>query len=383
VAGWPIRRSGPVGRLAAGGVGGAPRRAAAVSVVVALGVTLTAGVLVGGASIRVLADREAAVSAPADFELSQTDSGKALPAAAVRQARTEPALRHVTPYRRLTGLRLPGIDDKVDASDLAVGSLPRLTALDVASGSLHKFGPGKIVLSAWAADTAGLKAGDTTTVTAGKHDVRLTVAAVLPDMAPLRTAMILDAADLTALGAPAAAYSGVLADAAAGGERGRADGRAALVKDGGGGYALDVLADERDQINSALDVVLAVALGLIGLTVLVAVVGVGATTALSVVERIREAGLLRAVGLARAGLRTMLTTEAGLYGAIGAVLGLALGVPYAWLAVAALGVRAPLTLPVAQLAAVFAVLVALTAIAGLLPARRAARVSPVVALGSE
>jgi putative ABC transport system permease protein len=68
---------------------------------------------------------------------------------------------------------------------------------------------------------------------------------------------------------------------------------------------------------------------------------------------------------------------------IGAVVGLALGIPYAWLAVAALGVNAPLSLPVWQLAAVFAVLVLLTALAGVLPARRAAKVSPVAALASD
>jgi putative ABC transport system permease protein len=79
----------------------------------------------------------------------------------------------------------------------------------------------------------------------------------------------------------------------------------------------------------------------------------------------------------------MLTTEAALYGVIGAAVGLVLGVPYAWLAVRALGVNAPLTLPVWQLVAVFGVLVLLTALAGVLPARRAARVSPVVALATE
>ena len=79
----------------------------------------------------------------------------------------------------------------------------------------------------------------------------------------------------------------------------------------------------------------------------------------------------------------MLTTESGLYGVIGAAIGLALGVPYAWLAVKALGVNAPLALPVGQLALVFVALVVLTALAGVLPARRAARVSPVRALGTE
>jgi putative ABC transport system permease protein len=68
---------------------------------------------------------------------------------------------------------------------------------------------------------------------------------------------------------------------------------------------------------------------------------------------------------------------------IGAVLGLALGVPYAWLAVQAIGVNAPLAVPVWQLVVAFLALVALTALAGVLPARRAARVSPVTALGTE
>jgi len=79
----------------------------------------------------------------------------------------------------------------------------------------------------------------------------------------------------------------------------------------------------------------------------------------------------------------MLTTESALYGVIGAALGLALGIPYAWLLVKALGVNAPLGLPVGQLAVVFVILVLLTAGAGVLPARRAAKVSPVAALGTE
>jgi putative ABC transport system permease protein len=144
-----------------------------------------------------------------------------------------------------------------------------------------------------------------------------------------------------------------------------------------------VLADERDEVNQVLNSVLAVALGLIGLTVLIAVVGVGTTTALSVVERVRESGLLRAVGLSRSGLGAMLTAESSLYGVIGATLGLLLGVPYAWLSLEALGVNAPLELPVWQLAAVFAVLVLFTALAGVLPARKASRISPVAALATD
>jgi putative ABC transport system permease protein len=381
VLGWPIRRWGPLGRLAAGGVGGAPRRAAAVSVVVALGVTLIAGALVGGASIRILVDRESAKAAPADYELTRADD-KPVTAAMVEKFQGRTELAHVNPYRRLTVQVGP---TELDATDLAVAAVPGLGKLDVRAGSLADLGPGRVAISGFTADTSGLRLGDQAEIKHDKASVRLTVAAVLPDSAPLGAALLVDPGDLTKLGA-AAGYSGVLADASATGEKARADGRKALddvQTAAGGGWTITVLADQRDEINDQMTILLVIALGLIGLTVLIAVVGVGTTTALSVVERVRESGLLRAVGLSRGGLRAMLTAESALYGVIGAGIGLALGVPYAWLAVKALGVNAPLALPIWQLAVVFALLVGLTALAGVLPARRAAKVSPVAALGTE
>ena len=132
----------------------------------------------------------------------------------------------------------------------------------------------------------------------------------------------------------------------------------------------------------AFTTLVAIAVGLLFLTMLIAVVGVGSTTALSVLERTRESGLLRAIGLTRKELGRLVTVEAGLYGIIGAVLGLAIGVPYAWLAIISLGVEWPLQVPVFSVGVVVLVLAALTAGAGLLPARRAARVSPVAALHS-
>jgi putative ABC transport system permease protein len=383
-AGWPLKRSGPTGRLAAGGVGGAPRRAAAVSVVVALGVTLIAGTLVGGASIKVRADRQAALSAPADYELTASDDAK-LPANLEQQIEARPELAHVAPYRRLD-VKVAGFEGELDASDLKIGSVPRLSTLDVAAGRLADLGPGKVALSDFTATDTGLTVGDTARITHGKNTVNLKVAALFADSAPLGSSLVLDPSDMVTLGAPADAYSGLLADQATAGEQGRAAGRKAiadLTGSAASGYAIEVLADQRDEISSELNVILAIAVALMGLTVLIAVVGVGTTTALSVVERVRESGLLRAVGLSRGGLRAMLTAESALYGVIGAGIGLALGVPYAWLAVKALGVNAPLALPIWQLAVVFALLVGLTALAGVLPARRAAKVSPVAALGTE
>ncbi len=382
VVGWPLRRTGPVGRLAVGGIGGAPRRAAAVSVVVALGVTLIAGVLVGGESLRVLMDRELATSTPADFEL--VADADPIPATTVAELRTRAELANVAPYRRVRDLSLGSTKLNMDANDLDLKALPTLSTLDVASGTLASTGPGSVVLSRWVADEAGLAAGDTTTLGRTGRTVPVKVAAVLPGSTPLGAGLIAAPADLDRLGVPAGA-NGVLADAARPGEQARTSGLKALqqVSATTKGARITVLADARDGAQRVVTAILAVALGLIGLTVVIAVVGVGTTTALSVVERVRESGLLRAVGLSRGGLKAMLTAESSLYGVIGAAIGLLLGVPYAWLTVKALGVNAPLRLPIGSLVTVFAILVLITALAGELPARKAARTSPVAAQGTD
>jgi putative ABC transport system permease protein len=333
--------------------------------------------------VRVLADREMATAVPADYELT-ANGDEQVPAAVVEQAKASPDLTHVTPYRRLGTVKAGGNDTPLQASDLDMDALPALSKIDVNAGSLAGIGPGKVALSGFAADSTGLGVGDTVTLTAGKKKVQVQVVATLPDSGPLQSDVVADPGDLTKLGAPTVA-SGLLADAAKAGEDGRTAGQKAMqqLTQGRTGLGVEVLADQRDEANTVLNGVLAVVLGLIGLTVLIAVVGVGTTTALSVVERARESGLLRAVGLSRGGLRAMLTAESSLYGVIGATIGVLLGVPYAWLFLKALGVNAPLELPAGQLIAVFAALVLFTALAGVLPARRAAKVSPVAALATD
>jgi ABC-type antimicrobial peptide transport system permease subunit len=99
-----------------------------------------------------------------------------------------------------------------------------------------------------------------------------------------------------------------------------------------------------------------------------------------VVERRREFGLLRALGLGGAAVHRMVTLECALHGVLGGVLGLALGLPYTWLVVRAAEVSAPFTVPAGQLATVLAALVLVTAAAGTIPALRASRTPPTVAV---
>ena len=84
-------------------------------------------------------------------------------------------------------------------------------------------------------------------------------------------------------------------------------------------------AEQRQPIDRLLFIVYA----LLGLAVVIAVLGIVNTLALSVIERIREIGLLRAVGLSRRQLRTMLRLEAVAIALLGAVLGVVVGLAFA------------------------------------------------------
>ncbi|MFI5998495.1 FtsX-like permease family protein [Streptomyces sp. NPDC051362] len=380
VAGWPLRRMGPTGTLAVGGVGGAPRRAAAVSVVVALGVALVSGTLVGIAGLQGSMDRKSAVDAPADFDLSDS---KGLGAEVIHRIRTLPELDNATDYR-MAEISI-GSTHAV-ATDLDLPALPSSRQLIPAGGTLSNLGPGRVIVGAQLARELSLTVGDHVALTlssAKRGSVSVSIAATLPGDAPLNADMIVAPVDLDHLGA-SGLRTGVLANASQGGQTARNMAQKAIQRTSGpdSGAHLRVLAESRDDNNADIRALATISLGLLGLTVLMAVIGVGTTTGLTVMERTRESGLLRALGLGRSGLRFMIGMEAGLYGVIGGVIGLALGVPYAWLMIMVLNVGAPLPLPYGQLLVVFLCLACITGLAGLLPARRAAMVSPVGAMGT-
>jgi putative ABC transport system permease protein len=371
---WPMRRASTIGRLAAGGVGGAPRRAAGVAVVVALGVALIVGTVVGTSGFTAYLDGKLATRAPADLLVSGPDDA-GIGADAVSALRAERALADVTTFRK-AAVKLGDFD--AVALDLDLSALPVLRTIRPDEGAVDVPRPGEVVLARWAASTLGVGVGDRTTLRAESGEVTATVRAVLPESGPFSSGVLLAPTDLDRLG-PSGQV--VLANATDSGEQGIIAARGAVLAVLADAE-ISTLADVREQVNSQVSGLFAVALGLLSLTMLIAVVGVGTTTVLSVHERTGEIGLLRALGLSRGGVRAMITTEAGLYGAIGAVLGLVLGVPYSWLAISALNIGVPLTFPTGELALVVVALVVITGLAGFLPARRAARVSPVAAISA-
>jgi putative ABC transport system permease protein len=373
-SGWVLRGIGPVGRLAVGGVGGAPRRAAAVAVVVALGVTLVSGTLVGVDSLRVTAEQKQGAETPADLMMALAD-GSNVPDAVAR-LRADPHFQHITPFA-LGSVDSAGGSYSAIALDLA--ALPTLARLRTTDGTLTTPGPGQSVLSRQAAEKLHARVGSVVSLGVGQErtlDVRVT--AILADAGPLNQELVLAPADLARAND---VTSGVLADAA----DGSLDASLAVFRpiaqqvDG----QVSVLADARSENDKIMATVLLAALGLLGLTVLISVIGVGTTTGLSVLERTRETGLLRALGLNRRALQAMIGVEAGLYGVIGSVVGIGLSIPFAWLALQALRIKVSFTVPVGWLLLLVTTMIAITMAAGLLPARKAGRVSPVAALAAD
>jgi putative ABC transport system permease protein len=145
---------------------------------------------------------------------------------------------------------------------------------------------------------------------------------------------------------------------------------------------------ERSSYTQIFDVLLIVAVGLLGVSVLIALVGVGNTLSLSVLERTRENALLRAMGLTRRQLRGMLAVESLLMALVAAGLGIALGLVYGWTGTAALmssqtDGKVQYAVPVTLLVTIALVAAVAGLLASVLPARRAAKVAPAGALASE
>lgn len=88
---------------------------------------------------------------------------------------------------------------------------------------------------------------------------------------------------------------------------------------------------EREFYQKAIDVMLLVLVGLLGVAVLIALIGVANTLSLSVIERRRESATLRAVGMSKRQLRHSLGIEGMLIAGIGAFVGVLVGALYAWL----------------------------------------------------
>ncbi len=133
-----------------------------------------------------------------------------------------------------------------------------------------------------------------------------------------------------------------------------------------------------DQLQALITVLLALAIVIAGL-------GILNTLALSVLERTRELGLLRAVGMSRRQTKRMIRWEAVIVAVIGAALGLAVGLFFGWAVVRAIADTgiSTVSVPVGQLVTYLVVSSLLGVLAAVFPARRAARLNVLAAIAYE
>jgi putative ABC transport system permease protein len=178
-----------------------------------------------------------------------------------------------------------------------------------------------------------------------------------------------------------AAYHDVLVDVADGVEVAEAQGQLAQIVASASSAELlsrDELAAEMVEAN---DSTLGILTALFAMSLVIGGLGVVNTLTLVVHERVREIGLLRAVGATRRQVRAIIRWEAVLTSALGALLGTLLGLAGAWLAVAALPGPAPaIVVPSAHLAGTVLATILLGVAAAVLPAAKAARIDVIQAL---
>ncbi len=144
-------------------------------------------------------------------------------------------------------------------------------------------------------------------------------------------------------------------------------------------------ADYKDLVHDQIAVLLYLVYALLGLAIIIAVLGVVNTLTLSVVERTREIGLLRAIGLSRRQLRRMIRLEAVVIAVFGAVLGLGLGLVWGVCMhrVLALEGMTALVIPWGTVLTVVTGAAVVGVVAALLPALRASRMNVLEAIAHE
>lgn len=374
---------GPAGTLAAASVGRHPRRTAATASAVLIGVTLAVTAAVGAASLRATTTAEIEAFTPVDITVT---SGGTLDTADLAEELTAAdGVAVASAGQALVVVLEPvvpgGGPAPVSSSTQALAG----PLVDVLPSADVPPDAGTVVLSADEAELLSLTTGDAVTVGADPPGAGAPSELVAVVDADTPVDVQLDPATARALGASPA----VLVALVDGLDREQ-------VRAGVDAVTATALAADPDalvdspvlllgSLQETFDVLLAVVVGMLGVTVAIALVGVSNTLSLSLVERGQENALLRALGLSRARLRAMVAWEALVLGVVGAVVGLVLGIGFGvagtW---SLLGGPAEtvLAVPWSWLAGLVAVVAAVAVGASLLPAHRASAAAPAGALGA-
>jgi putative ABC transport system permease protein len=143
-------------------------------------------------------------------------------------------------------------------------------------------------------------------------------------------------------------------------------------------------AELREEREKQIDSIVRLFYLLLGLAVLISLIGVANTLGLSIYERTRELGMLRAIGMSRRQVRTMIRYEAVITALIGAILGLVIGIVFAALIAQPLKSEGfTLSYPVGTLIGILVLAALAGVVAAIVPARRASRLDVLESLQYE
>jgi putative ABC transport system permease protein len=381
VIGRPFRRSAP-GRLGDENAKRSPRRTASTASALMIGLGLVAFVAVFAASLKASALKALDEVLSADLTLSSNQFNP-FTVHLAGQLRTDPDFSVVSELRQ-TEAHVGPSDTFPSAIDPA--TFDQIADLDMVSGSLADLSqPNAVLVSNTEADGKSLSVGSDLDMTfAATGDQRLHVVGTFETNAILSDYVIsLDTYDANV---EQRLDQNVFLQVAPGVSVQDAQARLdeVLQKD----YPNVQASDQEQSKQKFLDSVnqlLAFVFVLLFLSIIISGFGILATLWLSVFERLRELGLLRAVGMARVQVKRMIRVEAVIVAILGAILGLVIGVVFAWSlqrSLSDLGIT-ELSVPVGQLLVLVVIAALIGVVAAILPARRAARLNVLDAIAYE
>jgi putative ABC transport system permease protein len=386
VAGWPIEKvRGITGRLARENAVRKPGRTAVTAAALMIGLAVVVFVTVFAAGISSSIGNAIDRNFQGDVVLQNVDGFSPISAGAAREAAQVDGVRTVSSLS-FAGAEYQGDDIRVSAVDPATVS--DVLTLEWEEGSPDTLsgitGDAAVLDDAWATSN-DIEVGDQVTVrTPLERELTLTVDGTIKDNADLLGNVVLSedtlrrefgsrqpSMTLVALG------EGANADAVQEQISQRVDRRYPTVETLNQQELKD---NQEEQINQLVGFFYV----LLALAIVISLLGIVTTLALSIHERTRELGMLRAVGMSRRQVRTLVRYESVITALIGAILGTVLGVVFASLVAVPLADEGfELSYPIGTLL----ILLVLAALAGVLaaifPARRAARLDVLRALAYE
>ncbi|GAA4920968.1 ABC transporter permease [Streptomyces coeruleoprunus] len=376
-------RFGVVGELARENTLRDPRRTAATAVALMVSTALVSGLAVIEQSTRQALDAQAAAGLSADYVISTRDTTTAIDAAAIRRVADVPGVRTASAVADSTISAGPYVKTISGADPRTVDDVMKLHFL---SGSAESLGPGRIAVSHSFAREHHVTTGERIEARigpgTGDRDRPYTVVGVYEDNPT--------AQDVLGYRTEVQEHSHL-----------RDSVQRILVRTTDGAVSKELEKHLRAAVNDspllrvhhrdqlvqaqagAAGELMTMVFGLLGIGVLISALGMINTLAMSVSERTREIGVLRAIGMDRSGIRRMIRLEAVCVAAFGTLLGLAGGLFGAWKISGLANGAIPqysFSLPWPTLALVVLLSLAVGVVAAALPARRAAALTPLRAV---